>query len=72
MTCIIFARHPDNKGDIQQQHVTFVHVTIGHFLHSVTKDKNSSFILHKSASHNQNTSNLLSDNIKLFDIVKEK
>ena len=33
MTCIIFARHPDNKGD-GQQHVTFVHVTIGHFLHN--------------------------------------
>ena len=34
VTCIIFARHPDNKGDVQWQHVTFVHVTIGHFLHS--------------------------------------
>ena len=31
MTCIIFAGHPDNKGDVQQKHVTFVHVTIGHF-----------------------------------------
>ena len=34
MTCIIFTRHPYNKGDVQQQHITFVHVTIGHFLHS--------------------------------------
>jgi len=34
VTCIIFERHPDNKGDLQQQHVTFVHVTIDHFLHS--------------------------------------
>ena len=34
MTDIIFARHPDNKGDVQQQqHATFVHV-IGYFLHS--------------------------------------
>ena len=26
------SRHSYNKGDVQQQRVTFVHVTIGHFL----------------------------------------
>jgi len=39
MTCIIFARHPYNKGDVQQQHVTIVHVTIGHFFGSGTNKK---------------------------------
>ena len=33
--CIIFAGHPYNRGDVQQQYVTFVNVIIGHFLHSV-------------------------------------
>ena len=33
VTCTIFECHTYNKGDVQQQCVTFVHVTICHFYH---------------------------------------
>ena len=35
--CIIFTHNPYNKGDAQQQRVTFVRVTLERFLHSEFK-----------------------------------